>query len=111
MAIRIKVSPTVQFAVKGNINDDRGVAQAFEFRLTCKRLNTEEYAEATRDADGRKLIDFMEPLIEGWSGVKDEDGKDIPYSKEALRELFLIPGVAQLAFATYTLEAGAKAKN
>lgn len=111
MAIRIKVSSTVQFTVKGVINDERGIAQPFEFRLTCWRLSTDEYEAATQDADGKKLVDFMAPLVQSWAGVKDEEGKDIPYTEDALRELFKIPGIAQLAFATYAVEAGAKAKN
>lgn len=111
MTICIKVSPTVQFTVKGSINDERGQAQPFQFRLTCKRLDTEQFREATRDIEGRPLVDFMVPLVEGWSGVKDPKGDDVPYTPEALRELCRIPGVAQLVLNTYAIEAGARAKN
>ena len=52
-------------------------------------------------------------LGEAMSGlrVKDEDGKQIPFSVDALRQLCAIAGVATVAFRTYTTEVGAKEKN
>jgi hypothetical protein len=35
------------------------------------------------------IIDaYLEAVVLGWSGFKDEEGNEIPYSKEAARELF-----------------------
>lgn len=111
MAICIKVSPKVQFAVKGSINDDAGIARPFDFRLTCTRMSADEFHEATRDLQGVKTVDFMVPLVLDWDGVKDPSGKSVPFAEAALRELFRIPGLANLAFVAYASESGAKAKN
>lgn len=35
---------------------------------------------------------FVEYQLQGWTGLKDDDGKDVPYSKEVARELFLQNG-------------------
>jgi hypothetical protein len=35
----------------------------------------------------------------------------VPYSPEALDQLFALPGVAQLAYVAYVTESGVKAKN
>jgi hypothetical protein len=112
MAIKIVVSDTVGFKVKGAINDAAGVAQPFDFGLTCSRLDADQIqAKLAPGSDDRTISDFMGELITGWSGVRDPDNKEVPYSIEALRELFKIPGVAGLTLRTYIAEVGAKEKN
>lgn len=111
MAIKIIVSNIVGFKVKGTINDAAGIAQPFDFSLTCKRLNAEQIQAKLKSDTDTSITDFMVDVVSGWSGVKDEDDKQLPYSEEALRQLFEIAGVAGVSFRTYMSEVGAKEKN
>jgi hypothetical protein len=111
MAIKIVVSDTVGFKVKGAINDAAGVAQSFDFSLTAHRLDTEQIQQKLKAKDELIYADFMVDVVTGWGGVRDADDKPMDFSEENLRLLFKIRGVANLAFNTYMLEVGAKEKN
>lgn len=111
MAIKISVSNTVAFNVKGTINDAAGIAQPFSFKLTCIRLEQEQITAKLQSDTESKIVDFLADVIEDWSGVRDDDDKPLPYSEDALRRLCKIGGVGAVAFHTYLAEVGAKAKN
>jgi hypothetical protein len=104
MGIKIVISNTVRFKVKGTLKDEAGVDQPFDFSLTCMRLDSEQIQAKLRSESDASVI-------EDWSGVKDADDKPLPYSEDNLRALCRIPGIAALAFRTYLLEVGAKEKN
>jgi len=111
MAIKITISNTVAFNVKGTINDANGIAQPFSFKLTCQRLEQEQITNKLKTDTENSIVDFLCDVVEGWSGVRDDDDKPVPYSDEALRQLCKISGVGAVAFQTYLAEVGAKAKN
>lgn len=111
MAIKIVVSDSLKFPVKGTIKDKDGSDQPFSFSLICKRLDTDEIGDRLKPENEASVPDFLVDVAEGWEGVRDEDDKPMPYSADALRQLCRIPGVAALAFRTYLAEVGAKEKN
>lgn len=111
MAIKITVDNLVGFKVKGTINDAAGIAQPFDFGLTCKRLSADDITAKLRSDSDASITDFMSDVVTGWTGVKDDADKALAYSPDALRQLFQIPGVGGVAFRTYLAEVGAKEKN
>lgn len=111
MAIKIVVSDTVAFKVRGTINDAAGVAQPFDFKLTCIRLDSDQINVKLKSDTDASLTDFMADVVEDWSGVRDAQDQPLPYSEAGLRQLCKIPGVASVAFRTYLSEVGAKEKN
>lgn len=111
MAIKITVSNTVKFKVKGTIKDEAGIDQPFDFWLTCNRLDTDQIQAKLNAENEPSSTDFMADVVEDWSGVKDAENNSIPYSEDVLRKLFRLPGVSSLAFRTYLSEVGAKEKN
>lgn len=111
MSFKIVISNTVKFKVKGTMKDEAGVDQPFDFGLTCRRLDADQIKTKLSDESDASVADFMTSVIEDWSGVKDGDDKPLPYSDEALRQMFRLPGVAVLTFRTYMEEVGAKQKN
>lgn len=111
MAIKIVISNTVRFKVKGTIKDEAGIDQPFDFSLTCMRLDADQIQAKLRGEGDASVIDFLCDVVEDWSGVKDADDKALPYSEDNLRALCRIPGIASLAFRTYLSECGAKEKN
>ena len=109
MAIKIILSALVKFPVKGELNDEKGNKQPVHFTLTCERRTAEEWKEIFKE--GEKLSDGFAQITKDWGDVQDDQGKPVPYSKDALEQLFRIPGVAQLAYVAYVTESGVKAKN
>ena len=110
MAIRIVVSPTVKFKVRGTLKGATGQDEPFDFSLTCRRLDTETISDRVRDAE-TSVVDFMLSVIEDWAGVKDGNDQPLAFSEAAYRDLCKIPGIAQVAFRQYLSENGAKEKN
>jgi hypothetical protein len=108
MSIRITISDTVACKVAGVIADETG-PQPFDFTLLAKRLNTEQLRQRLTDESG-SMLEFIVGVATGWRGVKGEGG-EVPFSEGALRELLLLPGLAQLTFDAYMASVGAKAKN
>lgn len=129
MPIKLVISRLVTFAVSGQLNDAEGVAQPFDFSLTCERQSQEEinamsgrradeslvefFAGPKRDANGIPVVvDGVEvPFTTGWKGVHDEAGNPVPYSADGLRSLLSTGGMAALVYMTYRDECGAKRKN
>ncbi len=110
MAIKITVSDRVTFAVKGTLTDDAGAAQGFDFLLTARRLSSDQLQAELQNTE-RKVPEFMAGVVEGWKKVLDDDGAEVPFSQQALAQLFQIPGLSSLAFSRYLSESGAKEKN
>lgn len=111
MAIKLVISDTVKFQVKGVIRDGAGVDQPFGFSLICKRLDAETIQAKLRREEDSPLADFFAEIIEDWSGVKDAEDHSVPYTAENLRALFKLPGIAAITFKTYLTEVGAREKN
>ena len=111
MSIKIVVSDTVKFAVKGSIRNAAGVDEPFGFNLVAKRLDAEEIRARLQGQDDQPLAEFFSELVEDWSGVRGADDKPLPYNLDNLRALFKLPGLAALTFRTYLTEVGAKEKN
>lgn len=111
MSIKIIVADKLKFNVKGTIKNGAGVDEPFTFSLTCDRLDADAIQAALSAGDDAPIADFFVPITTDWHGVKDADDKPLPYSPEALHQLFKIPGVARIAFRTYLSEVGAKEKN
>lgn len=110
---RLVVSDRVTVPVKGQIADEKGMAQAFSFSLSCKRMSKADLKDRLESLTSGQLDgdDFLREVIEGWSGVQDADGKEIPYSAKALEDLLNVAGISAVAFGAYVEANSAKAKN
>lgn len=111
MAIKLVVSDTVKFQVKGVIRNAVGTDEPFNFSLICKRLKSEDIQARFRGEEELLLVDFFASITEDWAGVRDAQDAPAPYNVENLRALFQLPGIASLAFRTYMTECGAREKN
>jgi len=110
LAIDDKVEVPVKFTLKaGKVN------KTFAFTLHCNRLMQEDIT-ARLEACEFKYKPFMASpeVTTGWEGqrlVLNADDTPAEFSEEALDALLSAPGVAQLCFAAYQKECGAKEKN
>lgn len=117
MAISIVVSDIVRFKVAGLINDEHGVPQPFDFKLTAQRIKDIEVVQShwrvllANTENATQVADALLPYMKGWSGVKDEGGQDLPFTEESFRALMRLPGLALLTNSAFLRECGAKEKN
>lgn len=114
MSFNIEIEDKVSFKVKGFMNNAAGKPAAFDFAITARRLDTDEFKDSIErvgaDGDG-SVAAFLSDIATGWHGVNDGAGKPVEYSAEAMDRLCKVPGMAALIFRAYMAEFGAKEKN
>jgi hypothetical protein len=123
MAFVLKQSATYTWPITLVLPVDGGRREKHTFdgefrRLPQTRIN--EIIRLARLQERGKLADDEElqdqdaarEILVGWSGVTDDDGKDVPFSEAALSQLLEIPTVAGQVVRTWfdSLEV-AKRKN
>ena len=123
MAFVLKQSATYTWPITVIIPMDGGRRDKHTFdgefrRLPQSRIN--EIIRLARAAERGRLNDDEEfldqdaakEILAGWSGVVDDDAKEIPYSENALAQLLDIPTVAgQIVRAWFDSLDVAKRKN
>jgi hypothetical protein len=123
MAFVLKQSATYTWPITLIIPMDGGRRDKHTFdgefrRLPQSRINEiiklARAAERGRLNDDEELLDqdAAKEILAGWSGVVDDDAKEIPYSENALAQLLDIPTVAgQIVRAWFDSLDVAKRKN
>jgi len=105
--IRKKVK-TFKWPVSIEEPADGGTFETTTFDAIFKRLGRSEFLKLSEKSE----FDLLKVVLTGWDGIEDENGKALPFSIEAVRELsddpYWIRGV--LKAYTDTFE-GAKAGN
>ena len=110
MAIDIQIDDAVRFPVKGKIFDAEGREREFHFEMDMERMDQDQFDKELAN-DRITVRSLVERLAKGWDGVKDKDGKDVPFGNAALKQLLRIPGLCNLIWVAYCEYAGARAKN
>jgi hypothetical protein len=123
MAFVLKQSATYTWPITLIIPMDGGRRDKHTFdgefrRLPQSRINEiirlARAAERGRLNDDEELLDqdAAKEILAGWSGVVDDDAKEVPYSEGALAQLLDIPTVAgQIVRAWFDSLDVAKRKN
>lgn len=108
MAFVRKKSSTFKWPVTVEFPVDGGHFETETFDAIFKRVGRAEFTKLADKGD----IDLVERVLEGWEGIKDEEGKDIPFTKASLKDMLDDPYFARAIIKSYleSLE-GAKAKN
>lgn len=109
MSICLVIDDVVKFNVKGTFTDRNGKDQAFSFTLECDRVDTDTIEDHL--AQGGKFLDFFTQHTRTWSGVLSADKSVVPFSADAIKQLFALPGVPLLTWRRYLEEIAAKSKN
>ena len=63
---------------------DAGVYEENEFIAIFKRLKVSEYQEA---AENKTEFEMLKMMLAGWENMKEEDGQDIPFNNQNLKEM------------------------
>jgi hypothetical protein len=123
MAFVLKQSTTYTWPIQIVLPTDGGRKEKFTFdgefrRLSQTRINelrrVARAMELGRISDEEELVDQdgAREVLAGWTGVVDDDGKEIPFTETALAQLLEIPNVAgQILKAWFESIEVAKRKN
>jgi hypothetical protein len=106
---KLVVGNTVSFPVKGSITGPEGQEMPFDFTIKARR-DTSGVLDAALAERDRKTDAFMTERITGWTGVLGEGGEPVPFSPDALAQLFAFPGLANLCFTEYLQAVAARGK-
>ena len=63
---------------------DAGVYEENEFIAIFKRLKVSEYQKALED---KTEFEMLKMMLIGWENMKEEDGQDIPFTNQNLKEM------------------------
>mgnify|MGYP001233927904 FL=1 len=64
--------------------NDAGVFEESEFIAIFKRLKVSEYQKA---ADSKTEFEMLKMMLVGWENMKEENGEDIPFNNQNLKDL------------------------
>ena len=114
MAFVLKQSDTYSWPVSFDIPVDGGRHQRVTFDRVFKRVSNSRLREIGQLIQEEQLTeaDLVAEIMVGWSGITDDDGKEMPFSQKALAQVLDVPMLAG-AIATTYLEShsGSKRKN
>lgn len=89
--------------------NDAGVYEESEFIAVFKRLKVSEYTKAS---ESKSEFEMLKMMLVGWEGMKEENGEEILFSHQNLKEMmedaYWLKGVSESYSASLTEE---KVKN
>lgn len=113
MAYKLAISDLIGVKLEGTVQQESGEDKKYKFVLVCDRISQEEMKRVVSDPDGTAFA-FFDEHAKDWRDqrlVLDEDDKPAPFSKEALKVLFGIAGMAAECWQAYRSQVMATAKN
>lgn len=63
---------------------DAGVYEENEFIAIFRRLKVSEYQKA---AENKTEFEMLKMMLVGWENIKEENGEDLPFSNQNLKEM------------------------
>jgi len=114
LAFVLKQSDTYSWPIAFDIPVDGGRMQRQTFDGEFRRLSQSRITEIGQQIKGEEITDadLAAEVLIGWSGVTDDEGKDVPFSQKALDQLLDVPMLASaITVAYFESLRGAKRKN
>lgn len=108
MAFVLKKVSTYKWPVEVSVPVDGGKFKKETFTAIFKKMSRSAFNELIDDGDDA----LVDQIIEGWEGIKDEDGEEVPFCAGTKKELFDDPYVLRALIESYTNSiTGAAEKN
>lgn len=98
MAFVLKKVSTYKWPVEVSIPVDGGKFKKETFTAVFKKMSRSAFNDLI-DMGDDALVD---EIIEGWEGIKDEDGEEVPFCAGTKKELFDDPYVLRALIQSYT---------
>lgn len=108
MAFVLKKVSSYKWPVSVDVPVDGGKFKKETFTAIFKKMSRSAFNDLVEQGDDALIAE----IVEGWEGIKDEDGDSIEYSSETRDQLFDDPYVLRAVINAYTESLlGAQAKN
>ena len=108
MAFVLKKVSSYKWPVAVDVPVDGGKFKKETFTAIFKKMSRTAFNDLVEQGDDALISE----IVEGWEGIKDEDGDDIEYCRETRDQLFDDPYVLRAVVSAYTESLlGAQAKN
>ena len=108
MAFILKKTASYKWPVTVEVPTDGGKFERQTFDAIFKKMSRSAFNDLVDNGDD-SLVDG---ILEGWDGIKDEDGKDVPFTQKNKKELCDDPYVMKALIQAYADSVtGAPAKN
>lgn len=123
MASVLKIGAIIALSIALQINDAAAKPAEFKFKLTAKRMTTEEWNEhfGPGQNNPKTVREFLLERITGWEGqtlvIDDQTNQPAPFTPENFDIMLGVLGVPEVIFQSYLREVikaaapEAKAKN
>ena len=119
MAFVLKQSDTYSWPVSFDVPVDGGRHERQTFDGEFKRLPQSKIGPMVAElqkvddlGELERITEIAKDVLVGWSGINDDDGKEIPFSQKALEQLLEVPFLAVAVLKAYMDSIkGAKRKN
>jgi len=114
MAFVLKRSGSYSWPVYFDIPVDGGRFERQTFDCEFKQLSQSRIREISESIGSEDLTDadVAAEVLQGWSGVTDDAGKEVPFSQKAMEDLLEVPMLASaIVLAYFESLQGAKRKN
>tara|TARA_Y100001963_G_scaffold151717_1_gene235110 strand:- start:2682 stop:3026 length:345 start_codon:yes stop_codon:yes gene_type:complete len=114
MAFVLKQSGNYSWPVKVDLPEE-GKLRRHTFEIVFKNISQSRFQEMINQSQSGELndVDVCREVVEGWSGILDEKGEEMPFVQKKFDELLEVLGIPT-AIATAFIESrigGAKRKN
>jgi hypothetical protein len=83
MAFVLKKAASYKWPVKVETPADGGTFETQTFDAIFKKLGRTAFNALVDKGDDA----FIDGILEGWDGIKDENGKDIPFTEKTRKDL------------------------
>lgn len=114
MAFVLKQSDSYSWPVTFDVPVDGGRHERQTFDGEFKRLPQSRIREIGQQIESGDVTDaqIAGEVLVGWSGVMDDQGKEVPFSQKALEQMLDLPMLAtSVVMAYFNSLQGAKRKN
>ena len=119
MAFVLKQSDTYSWPVSFDVPVDGGRHERQTFDGEFKRLPQSKIGPMVAElqkvddlGELERITEIAKDVLVGWSGINDDDGKEMPFSQKALEQLLEVPFLAVAVLKAYMDSIkGAKRKN
>ena len=108
MAFVLKKVASYKWPVTVETPIDGGKFEKTTFDATFRKMSRSAFNNLVEQGDDA----LLDQILEGWDGIKDEGGKDVPFTQENKKELCDDPYVVRALINAYSASVlGAPAKN
>ena len=110
---KLATSPTYWVPVKVEFTKEDGSRGTAAFDVKARRMQRSEFTEKLDGLAGKPEADliFLQDVLTDWRKVPGDDGSEVPFSPEALRQLYEIGFAGPTVRAVIETAPQAKQKN